>query len=170
MLTKACRDCEVWSEKDIIYVVGVANNNALKSLWFVYGDCYAADKETYTRVKEKISSGINDIEGVEFSETKELGRINKVDLLGITYLRVRGMWGIDNPSSVFDHIVKPKNEKGFDFNAIISANKYNSFPEKDRVDFEKLQNNSKLKKNLVKIQSPNNLAELVKAYHISFSV
>lgn len=37
-------------------------------------------------------------------ESKELGHINKVDPLGVTYMRVRGMWGIDNPWKVFSYI------------------------------------------------------------------
>ena len=30
-----------------------------------------------------------------FAETKELGRVNQVDPLGITNLRIRGMWQIE---------------------------------------------------------------------------
>lgn len=54
-ITDACRECEVWDTKDIIYAIGV-----------------------------------KEIEDIEFAETKELGRINRVDPLGITNLRIRG--------------------------------------------------------------------------------
>lgn len=47
--------------------------------------------ETYSRIKETIKSGIENIFDVEFLEIKELGRVNKVDSLGITYMRVHGM-------------------------------------------------------------------------------
>jgi hypothetical protein len=59
-ITCECRDCEgkIWESKDIIYAVGVSpkDTNKLKALWFVYGDCYAASREIYQRVSEKISS------------------------------------------------------------------------------------------------------------------
>ena len=55
MITKSCRECEDWREKDILYVIGVvAKENILKSLWFVYGDCYAAEKEIYEKIKNTL--------------------------------------------------------------------------------------------------------------------
>ncbi|MEO0968680.1 MAG: NgoPII family restriction endonuclease, partial [Cyanobacteria bacterium J06639_18] len=96
MLTSYCRECEDWQEKDIIYAIGVIKDEKLKLLWLIYGDCYAADREVYKRIANKINSGITEIKDVEFSKTQELGRVNKVDPLGITYLRIRGMWGIQN--------------------------------------------------------------------------
>ncbi len=90
LITNHCRQCEDWQEKDIIYAIGVAQDKKLKLLWLIYGDCYAADREIYERVTDTIASGINQIPGVEFSETRELGRVNKVDPLNITYLRIRG--------------------------------------------------------------------------------
>ena len=95
MITEDCRQCENWKEKDMLYTVGVVSkSNHLKSLWFVYGDCYAANKNTYERIINKISSGLNELSDVEFALTNELGRVNKVDPLGITNLRIRGMWHI----------------------------------------------------------------------------
>ncbi len=47
MITSACRTCEDWDKKDMIYAVGHVVNKQLKCLWFVYGDCFAAEKETY---------------------------------------------------------------------------------------------------------------------------
>lgn len=44
--------------------------------------------------------GIGEINGLEFAKTKEIGRLNKVDPVGITYLRIRGMWGIKNPVDI----------------------------------------------------------------------
>lgn len=91
MITAACRTCEQWDEKDIIYAVGAVNGNHLNRLFFVYGVDYAASAEIYERIKSVISSGVNAVVDVEFSETRELGRVNRVDPLGITYLRIRGM-------------------------------------------------------------------------------
>ena len=91
MITNDCRNCEYWQSKDIIYAIEVFKNSQLKLLWLIDGSCYAARSEYYARIKSKIATGINEIKGVEFSETKEIGRVNKVDPLGITYLRIRGM-------------------------------------------------------------------------------
>lgn len=44
MLTKSCRECENWKEKDIIYVIGYTSNKLLKYIFFLYGIDYAAEK------------------------------------------------------------------------------------------------------------------------------
>lgn len=72
MLTKACRKCENWTEKDIIYIVGHTSDTEIKYLWFVYGNCFAADKEVYEKIKKTISVGIHSIPNVEFTETNEI--------------------------------------------------------------------------------------------------
>ena len=66
MIAKACRTCEKLDEKDIIYTIGYTNDNSLKSLWLVYGDCFCADKEIYERIKNTISDGINSMPNVDF--------------------------------------------------------------------------------------------------------
>jgi len=167
MITQACRNCEDWREKDLIYTIGVAKSNKLQALWFVYGNCYAAGKEIYERIRNKISSGLSELEGVEFSETKELGRVNKVDPLGITYLRIRGMWHIDNPVKVFDYITEIDGDK-LTVNALILKDRYNSFPAKDRENLEKLEA-SGLSISDVRIKSPNNPAKLLEAKLIKFT-
>lgn len=168
MITQACRDCENWREKDIIYIIGVSKQNKLRSLWFVYGNCYAADKEIYERIKNKISQGINEMTDVEFSETKELGRVNKVDPLGITYLRIRGMWHIDNPAKVFKYLTETDENKEFTVNALMLEEKYNSFPGSDRKKLESIKaTNFEILD--VKIKSPNNSAQLLNAKLIRFS-
>ena len=166
MITKACRDCEEWSEKDLIYTIGVAKNNTLQSLWFVYGNCYAATKDVYERVSNKIPSGVNELDGVEFSRTKELGRVNRVDPLGITYFRIRGMWGIENPVKVFKYItsVEPNH---LTVNALMLRDKYLSFPEEDREFLEGLSG-SGIEISDVSIKSPNNPAQWLDAKLIKF--
>ncbi|HBB03033.1 MAG: type II site-specific deoxyribonuclease, type II restriction enzyme [Candidatus Peregrinibacteria bacterium GW2011_GWF2_38_29] len=168
MITKDCRLCEAWKEKDIIYCIGIIKNNRLIALWFVYGNCYAANKDIYERIKTRISTGLNELDGVELSDTEELGRVNKVDPLGITYLRIRGMWGIENPAKVFDYIAGIESNKELTVNAIMLKEKYDSFPEKDRVGLEKLVNSS-LSISDIKIKSPNNPAKLLEAKLIKFS-
>jgi len=167
MITQACRDCEDWREKDLVYTIGVVKKNKLRTLWFVYGDCYAAGKETYERIRDKISSGLDELEGIELSETKELGRVNGIDPLGITYLRIRGMWHIDNPTKVYEYITDTNNKKLI-VNALMLKNKYASFPAKDREDLEKLEC-ANFSINDVRIKSPNNPARLLEAKLIKFT-
>lgn len=120
MISAACRNAEIWNEKDMIYTVGVVKNNKLNHLSMVYGLDYCASDECYSRIKSTIKSGVENIHGVEFAETNELGRINKVDPLGITYMRVRGMWGIENPWQVFNYVYNRDLNKKFNFMCIIN--------------------------------------------------
>ena len=132
MLTKACKECEDWTEKDIIYTIGYTSDSQLNSLWMVYGDCFCASKETYERIKDTISDGINSIPDVEFTETKELGKVKRVDPLGITDLRIRGMWHIDNPNKIFDYLYSYDESKDFQLICMLSRNKYDGLPLEDR--------------------------------------
>ena len=108
MLTVGCRECEEgWKVKDMVYVIGTVKDRTdiLENIWFVYGDCYAADDEVYRTVKDRLAHGVNLVAGEDrVAKTNEIGRINEVDPLGITYLRVRGMWGIRHPQKVFGHL------------------------------------------------------------------
>lgn len=158
MLNKACKECDggVWEEKDIIYTVGVVNDDTLKHIFFCYGEDYAADNETYEKIKKQIKEGILTIPDIEFADsTNELGRVNRVDPLGITYLRIRGMWHIESPFKVFSYIHSLDKEKDFTLTAIINKNKYNSFPEEDRKAFEAVKGISITDS---KIKDPNNPA------------
>ena len=169
MITDACRNCEEWEEKDIIYAIGTCEKNKLTSLIFVYGEDYAAENKIYENVKNKIKLGIETINGLEFSETNEIGRVNRVDPLGITYFRIRGMWGIENPIKVFDYIYERDNTKQFNFIALINEDKYNSFL--NREELENLEKENKyLEIKNVKIKNPNNPAQLRSAKLITFKI
>lgn len=169
MISNNCRYAEEWNEKDIIYAVGVVDENKLINLSFVYGLDYCASEETYTKIKSKIKDGVEAIPGVEISETRELGRVNKVDPLGITYLRVRGMWGIENPWTVFKYVYERELNKEFNFFSIINEEKYADFSKEDRKEFEDFVNNSDLNMTKVKIKNPDNPAILNVAYLITYS-
>lgn len=169
VISNSCRDAEEWTEKDIIYAVGVVDENKLVNLSFVYGLDYCASEETYTKIKTKIKDGVEVIPGVEFAETKELGRVNKVDPLGITYLRVRGMWGIENPWTVFKYVYEKELSKNFNFFAIINEEKYADFSNDDRKEFENFVNNSDLSMTKIKVKNPDNPAILKGAYLITYS-
>ena len=167
IISSACKNAEKWTVKDLIYVVGIVKANKLKHLAMVYGLDYCASDECYSRIKGTIKTGVEAIPGVEFAETNELGRINKVDPLGITCMRVRGMWGIENPWKVFRYVYDRDMTKEFTFMSIINENKWKTFTNADE-----LINLSKCIPSLsienVKIKDPDNPAKLNNAKLISF--
>lgn len=169
MISKACKEAETWTEKDIIYVIGIVDkhSNNLLYLCMVYGLDYCASEECYSRIKSTIKNGVEDIQGIEFTESKELGHINKVDPLGITYMRVRGMWGICNPLKVFDYIYKRDTTKNFSFMCLINCDKWNSFNNcQELVDLSNLVDTLQIDD--VKVKNPDNPAQLINAKLITY--
>ncbi|MDP2176005.1 MAG: NgoPII family restriction endonuclease [Bacteroidota bacterium] len=167
MITQECRTCENWTEKDLIYCVGHTTDDSIKSLWMVYGNIYAAKHETYQIIKQKITDGINEIPNVELAETNELGRVNRVDPLGITNLRIRGMWQIQNPRRVFNYLHTTGDT--FELVSVIPSNKYNSFPSDSKNKIENL-GNPNLSIADVQVKDPNNPANLIDAKLIIFKL
>ena len=169
LISRACREAEDWTEKDIIYAVGVVGRNKLKNLCMIYGRDYCASEECYNRIRQKIKRGVEDIPDVEFAQTRELGRVNRVDPLGITYLRIRGMWHIENPWRVFDYIYKRNFQSEFNFMCIINSDKWLTL--KNREELLKLQKNyPALKIADVKIKNPDNPAKLNDAKLIFYEI
>ncbi|WP_447635337.1 NgoPII family restriction endonuclease [Flavobacterium microcysteis] len=168
MITKGCKNCEEWTEKDLIYCIGHTTDNSIKSLWMVYGNIYAADHEIYQVVKEKITVGINEIPNIELTETNELGKIRSVDPLGITSLRIRGMWHMQNPKKVYDYLYTPSSNS-FELIAIIPETKYISFPKESIDKIENLKN-PELKITDVKVKNPNIPVKLIPAKFISYKI
>lgn len=166
MITKECKECEVWTVKDLIYCVGHTSDTSIKSLWMVYGNSYAARHETYQRIKTTISDGIKTIPDVVFADTKELGRVNQVDPLGITNLRIRGMWQIENPRKVFSYLHESMG-KDFELICIIPTAKYKSFPQESKVKIEKPITRGLSIENQ-QLKDPNNPAKLMDCKLIKF--
>ncbi len=145
MLSKACKECECWSEKDIIYAVGVIDKSTqdLSSLAFVYGTEYCASKEVYERI---ISDPINTAR-IDLS-------INK--------------WRLENPFTIFDYIYKINKSNSFNFMAIISYEKLKEFD--NFSELEKLNNSiCNLHLSDIQIKNPNNPTNFKKAKLITFS-
>ena len=169
MLTQACKSCEDWIEKDIVYIIGHTNDTDIKYLWFVYGDCFSADKEVYEKIKKTISSGIREIPDVEFTETNELGKVKKVDPLGITDLRIRGMWHIENPHKVFSYLNKIDGNAKFQILCLMKTEKFNSFPTADKIALQNLKKDNYSFED-VQIKNLNNPAQLLDCKLITFKV
>ena len=169
MITDDCKSCENWTVKDLIYCIGHSSDINLHSLWMVYGSIYAAKQETYQRIKTIISDGIKQTPDVVFSDTKELGRVNKVDPLGITHLRIRGMWQIENPRKTFYYLHKSTEDKEFELICIIPNDKYNSFPQESRKKIENIIEDGFTIED-TKVKDPNNPANLLDCKLIKFCI
>ena len=159
----AVRKCDngSWKAKDLFYSIGCVQGGKIRYLFFVQGTCYAAGREVYEKIENKLKQGVEEcikLNGIEGgSETAELGRINRVDPLGITNLRVRGMWMIENPIRVFDYLYHFDNKKNFSLIALMLKSKFDSYPQED---IEAL-NQSNIKIQAVRTKNPNNPAEMM---------
>ncbi|MDD4431358.1 MAG: NgoPII family restriction endonuclease [Bacteroidales bacterium] len=169
-ITQACRDCEAkpWTTKDMYYTIGIVpKNKPIKSIIFVQGLCYVAKREVYenffTDIKEKTQEGIESL-GYSSENTLEFGRINKVDPLGITNLRIRGMWEIKNPFSVYQSYLKAPDNAEFSVYAILTAEKYNSYPLESHLLVE---NESIIRIENIELADPNNPAKKIPSKLIS---
>lgn len=169
MITHACRDCEAWDVKDMLYAIGYMKKSNLKSLWLVYGDCFCAEQAIYERIKTTISEGMTTISNIEFTQTKELGKIKKVDPLGITDLRIRGMWHIDNPNKIFSYVYTYDDSKEFQLVTLLKKEKFDSLPKSDIDNLKRLSNDNIFIKD-VKIKNPNNPVQLMDAKLLIFKV
>lgn len=158
-ISNICRTCEEWVEKDMLYVVGQVNNQELHNLFFIYGDLYCDSHEVYEGVENVIKDGLKSLEGVELAETNELGRVNKVDHLEISDLRVRGMWLIKSPFLQFEYLTKDINEYNFKLVALIPESKYTHFENVD--EFEKFCEDYGVSISDEKIEDPQNPANLI---------
>jgi hypothetical protein len=171
MITTNCKTCETWVEKDMLYAIGNVpkNTHQLKSLWLVYGDCFCADKEVYERIQETISNGITSIPAVEFTQTNELGKVKKVDPLGVTDLRIRGMWHIDNPTKIFNYLYRYDETVSFQLICLMKKEKYISLPLVDRRAIENLGNDH-VSLSDVRIKNPNNPVQLMDGKLLVFKI
>lgn len=169
-ITKECKDCEKnWKEKDIFYTVGSVNKNLVKYLFFVQGKCYTADHSVYDNLHSSLKREIESVlkeKRLQYKQTVELGGIDNTDPLGITSLRIRGMWNIKNPIEVFSDIINFDTKKDFSLFVIMEKEKYNSFPEEDR---KRIENTKGIIIKDIKIKDPNNPQNFINSKLISFS-
>ncbi|SHK50484.1 NgoPII family restriction endonuclease [Tepidibacter formicigenes] len=177
LITEACRTCEDefggWDKKDIVYAIGNIDSkqNKLKVLWLLYGNTYCADQQTYLRYKEVIKEGIEEISGVDFSETNELGKIHNVDPLKITELRIRGMWSIKHPMKVFSYLTKDYfKDDNFRAYVLMLKSDFNKIDDKYKEELNKYIDSGLLSMENVEIKNPNNPVKYVDAilYKTSF--
>lgn len=158
-ICNACRTCEEWDQKDMLYVVGQVKERELQNIFFVYGDLFCDSYEIYENVENVIKDGLELLDEVELAETDELGRINKVDHLGISDLRVRGMWLIKTPFQHFKYLTDGILNYTFKLVALIPDDKYYNFENID--DFEKFCKENRVSISDEEIEDPQNPANFI---------
>lgn len=167
-ITQDCRESDggTWNEKDLFYAVGRVmrggNGSArVSKLMFVDGRCYAAKREVYNRLEQRLGGRIKKVISAQWEagETTELGRVKRVDPLGITELRIRGMWQIVSPFKVFEEVITFRNEASFKAAAILRAVKYDSLSPQDKEIIE----SSGVGIRRLTIRNPNNPATGIEA-------
>ncbi|MGQ4006472.1 NgoPII family restriction endonuclease [Francisellaceae bacterium CB300] len=155
-ITNAAKTCEDWNVKDLLYIVGNENKLQLDNIWLVYGDCFVADKQIYKDIEQPIRETINSLG--DNSTTKELGRLNNVDPLKVSSLRIRGMWLLTNPSKYFKNTFEELSSLEYKVYAIIRKEKFLSFP---KQDIDAISNNEEIIVKDSKIPDPNNPANMI---------
>ena len=166
-LKKSARKAEDWNEKDFIYSIGFVKENQLKELALIDASIYCADTTVYQDIFEQIKEGISSIPNIDFSPTKELGRVNKIDPLGITSLRIRGMWLLENPFTVFKYVYQPITTANFNLFALVSTEQFDGFNNKDAL-LSLVDEVATLNIADVKVKNPNNPAKLINCKKITF--
>jgi hypothetical protein len=171
-INKACRqlaETEGWQEKDMLYAVGSQVNNQLIRLWFAYGDCFAASHDVYDQVSSRITNSIaSNFDETELATTNELAGVPKVDPLNLTYLRVRGMWIIQNPSVIFAQHIQ-ESTKNFKAYCVLREEKYYSFNDEILSNFEQSLNDNLAIKD-IEILDPDNPESKIKAKLVSYEI
>lgn len=166
-LKQSARKAEDWNEKDFIYSIGFVKENQLKELALIDASVYCADTTVYQDIFEQIKEGISSIPNIDFSPTKELGRVNKIDPLGITSLRIRGMWLLENPFIVFKYVYQPVTTANFNLFALVSTEHFDSFNNKDEL-LSLVDEVATLNIADVEVKNPNNPAQLINCKKITF--
>ena len=95
--------------------------------------------------------------------------VKKVDPLGITDLRISGMWHIANPHKVFDYIYKYDESKRFQMVCLMRKEKYEGLPLANREVLESLGVEGVEVLDIL-IKSPDNPVRFIKAKLLVFMV
>ena len=168
LINNHCRSCETWETKDFIYIIGhLPKSNYLSSIWFIHGEIYAADESVYIDLKNSVSELLENSNDLSFSPTNEIGRINAVDPLKITNLRVRGMWLLQPPYKAFDYVHEYDKTAKFQSIAILATSKYLTYPTESRL---KIETDDSIIIKDIKVKNPNNPVNLIDAKLIVFKL
>jgi len=165
-IQESCRTCEDWSEKDFIYFIGKANDEYVEALWLIDGRCIADSANTYDLIFDKLALTVTDLGG---KPGNEIGRFNNVDALEATSLRVRAMWLLEHPASVFKNFLLAPMTGAFVLNTLVSANKWDAYPA-DQINAVEALRSEGLKLERVEMPDSGNQKQIQHAVHIAWKV
>jgi hypothetical protein len=175
LIKKECKNCETpstWAQKDMVYVIGhVPKNSQLHAVWYTYGEIYCQNESAYRQFAKPIANAIysdpNYHNHKPPTPSLELARLNDVDPLKITYLRVRGMWVIAHPYNVYNH--NYDDSAKFQIHAFIPKKKYDSIDKNSRVKIETIaQKDPTFNITDDDVKNPNNPKNLIPIKYISY--
>ena len=113
-INQQCRDCEKWIEADLFYAIGVIpkDNKETFSIFFLQGECMNAPTQFYEKILQKLQTDIAKLSYNFQLETKELGRLNRIDPLKyFPELEVCLVCQIPLDILIFIKLIKPKIER-----------------------------------------------------------
>ena len=170
-IVKNCREIDggQWNSKDIFYATGWIEKRKMKYLIFIQGSCFFPEEEVYNKKIQGLKKNIYDYlesEGLEANRTIGLGKVNNMDPLGITDLRIKGVWRIKHPLKTFSDTFSYDKNKDFTLIALMLKNKFDSFPKKD-IDALVIDNQIEIED--VKIKNPNKPERKIEAKLITTS-
>ncbi len=169
-ILESARIAEKWKERKVIYAIGVVSSTkVVRSLQLVYGDCFVASEEHYSKVVEPIKDSLEGLGIANVSvEGNEIGRVNAVDPLKVTYLRIRGMWDIKNPLKIFreEGIKDYSLGTGFTLLAMAKKQEFESLSKETPEALKQLKEYAEIKN--VKIINPDNTAQRLDAVLVKY--
>jgi hypothetical protein len=168
---KNCRQIDggQWNSKDIFYVTGWIEKRRMKYLIFIQGSCFIPEDKVFIKKIQGIKKNVFNYlesEGLEAINTIGLGKVNNIDPLGITNLRIKGVWSVKNPLKVFSDTFSYDKDKDFTLIALMFKNKFDSFPKKD---VNAVINDKQIEVKDVTIKNPNNPKKKIEAKLITTS-
>jgi hypothetical protein len=168
---KNCRrvDGGQWNSKDVFYVTGWIEKGRIKYLIFIQGTCFIPEEKVYNTKINNLKKNIFNYlesEGLQTIKTNSLGKVNNIDPLGVTNLRIKSVWSVKNPLKIFSDIFSYDKNKDFTLIGLMFKNKFDSFPKKD---IDAIVNDKNIKIKDVKIKNPNNPKTLMAAKLITTS-
>ena len=170
-IVKNCREIDggQWNSKDIFYVIGWIEKRRMKYLNFIQGSCFIPEEKVYNKKIDSLKKNIYNYlesEGLEAINTIGLGKVNNVDPLGITNLRIKGVWSIKNPLKIFSDTFSYDKNNDFTLIALMFKNKFDLFPKKD---IDAIVNDKQIEIKDVKIKDSNDPQRNIEAKLITTS-
>lgn len=156
------REDSPWDKKEVIYVVGnlKKETNKLISLWMVYGNTFVADREIYLNLINEVREAIAQTNAT-LQESLELARATGIDPLRRSNLRVRGMYELNHPVTVFGNFIENE-DRAFPsdctriYLVILSSDLQVLEASGLSPDFTSFYNSGKLIRKNIGIPDPNN--------------